>query len=135
MDCVNVLIHFGEAKSKEVIQILCQNRSLHEFVHSGYTRALQSPDHVDRAASLRTPASVYIELLAGMCRASDVATDELVAKGVVRELTTSVKQDPLIFGKEVNSAVVCLLHILLAQNGKHLKIDENEDLIPGICFY
>ncbi len=117
MDSLKVFLSFGNLEQAKML--LRYNRKMSRYLLAGYARSLKTPRHRDPKLYHASYAWTYIFLLGALCSASDVATEELVDKGLIETLAISSRGDIKDDLWENYFAVNALWNILMSGNIKH----------------
>ena len=95
------------------------------FILENYKQAREQADHRTIKFQTRYPSTAFLQLLWSLCSASDDVCREVVRRGGLTELAAALPMDPnkkvgdVHFYWQVLFAANSLLHILLAESGRH----------------
>ena len=130
MDSLKVFICYGNLDQAKML--FRYNRKMSSYLLAGYARSLKTPHHRDPKLFHGSYAWTYIFLLGALCSASDVATEELVDKGLIKILAISARCDIKDDLWENYFALNALWNILMSGNIKHKEKMKKAGLIPGM---
>ncbi len=130
MDSMKVFLHFGNLEHAKTL--LRYNRRMGRYLLDGYGRSQKDFFHCDPKLYHGSYAWTYMFLLGELCSASDVATEELVDKGLIKSLAISARLDIKEHLCENYLAVKTLWKILMSGNIKHNEKMKKEGLIRGM---
>ncbi len=124
--------------STECRELIRDSPEVIPFILENYKQAREQPDHRTIKFQTRYPSEEFLQLLWSLCSASDNVCREVVQRRGLTELAAALLLDPNgAVGDEyllwqVSKAAHILLHILLAENGRHsLAVRTEPDILNG----